>query len=242
MARARSQEGRGSGWCPVVGHLVAAAVCTCLCRPRWQWQLVPAPRAHVGCTLLPESAHMEKEAPVVVLPLSLHAPQQWRLTSLAGPGLFLYSLGFGAPHPSPPQAVSMQPTPVLCLGLTSKAQASAPSPHLPQRTSISGWGVLGSALTVCAGISPLCLLQTGCCALLRGSEAPPLSQLISPPVRGLPRVWKPFPVPSWECRSCHNSFLSFFFFLYSFVLHSYLEIFLPFWKSAVFCQRSLDIL
>ncbi|XP_032330253.1 transmembrane protein 255A isoform X5 [Camelus ferus] len=47
------------------------------------------------------------------------------------------------------------------------------------------------AWTLCAGLSLFCLLQTGCCILLRASEAPFLSWLNSPLVKGLPRDLKP---------------------------------------------------
>ena len=76
--------------------------------------------------------------------------------------------------------------------LTSAAQASAPSPHLPRQVSreASQSGECWSALILCAGISLLCPLLPCCCALLRGSEASP--QPPSPPVKGLPSVWKLF--------------------------------------------------
>ena len=77
---------------------------------------------------------------------------------------------------------------------TSKAQASAPSPHPPRRASrqASRAGECWSAPILCAGISPLCPPHPCCCALLRGSEASPLCHPQSPPVKGLPSVWKPF--------------------------------------------------
>ena len=49
-----------------------------------------------------------------------------------------------------------------------------------------------SALSFCAGISPLCPLHPCCCALLCGSEASPLCHPQSLPAKGLPSVWKPF--------------------------------------------------
>ena len=78
-------------------------------------------------------------------------------------------------------------------GLTSEAQASAPSPHPPRRVSReASWaGECWSALILCAGISPLCPLHPCCCALLLGSEASP-RHLPSPPVKGLPSVWRLF--------------------------------------------------
>ena len=78
--------------------------------------------------------------------------------------------------------------------LTSKARASAPSPHLPWQVSrqASRAGECWSAPILCAGISPLFPLHPCCCALLRGSEASLLRHPPSPPVKGLPSVWKPF--------------------------------------------------
>ena len=78
--------------------------------------------------------------------------------------------------------------------------------------------------------------------LLRGSEASPRHPP-SPPVKGLPSVWKPFllhdSLPEVQVLSL---FFSLCFFLFSFALPSYVEIFLPFWKSEVFCQRSVGVL
>ena len=79
--------------------------------------------------------------------------------------------------------------------LTSEARTSAPSPHLPQRVSrqASRAGECWLALIPCAGISLLCPLHPCCCALLHGSKAPcPRLPLPSPPVKGLPSVWKLF--------------------------------------------------
>ena len=100
VARTYSQGGGDSGWCPVVGPSTAAAVRTHLWSLRWQWQVMPAPGALAGGALPPASTCLEKEAPVVVPPLSSWAPQM-HLASLAGPGFFPDSLGCGAPHPSP---------------------------------------------------------------------------------------------------------------------------------------------
>ena len=68
-----SQGGRGSHWCLVSGPSRAAAVnaCDCLWGQRWQWQLILAIGTPLDGALLPESMSLEKEAPVVVPPLSL---------------------------------------------------------------------------------------------------------------------------------------------------------------------------
>ena len=79
-------------------------------------------------------------------------------------------------------------------GLTSKARASAPSPRPPWRVSrqASQAGDCCLAPILCAGISPLCPLHPYCCALLCGSEALPTTHPPSPPMKGLPSVWKLF--------------------------------------------------
>ena len=77
--------------------------------------------------------------------------------------------------------------------LTSKAGALAPSSHLSWRVSRQAYqaGKCCSTLILCAGISPFCPLHPCCCTLLRGSEASPRHPL-SPPVKGIPSVWKLF--------------------------------------------------
>ena len=59
--------------------------------------------------------------------------------------------------------------------LTSEAQASAPSPCPPQWVSrqASQSVECSPAVILCAGIPLLCPPHPCCCALLRGSEAPP---------------------------------------------------------------------
>ena len=76
--------------------------------------------------------------------------------------------------------------------LNSKALASAPSCHPSWWVSRqASWaGECWPALILCVEISPLCPLHPCYCALLRGSEASPTP--LSPPVKGLPSVWKLF--------------------------------------------------
>ena len=110
------------------------------------------------------------------------------------------------------QVVSKQPTLVLALELTSGAWVSLAS-SLP---SISGFGVQGDGTMVCAALSLLFPPQSSGCTFLWGFEVLP-SQLISPSVRWLTRVWVPFFFysPSEEFYSCLYSFslpLSFFSF------------------------------
>ena len=73
-----------------------------------------------------------KDAPMLLLLLSLHPPlKQWCLASLVGLGVFQVH-----PKMSHSNLFNLtQPTPVLSLGLTSKAQASASSPCPHQWTS-----------------------------------------------------------------------------------------------------------
>ena len=80
------------------------------------------------------------------------------------------------------------------LQASTEAGASAPSPHPPRWVSrqASRAGECYSALILHAGISPLCPPHPCDCALLCGSEASPLCHPQSPPVKGLPSVWKPF--------------------------------------------------
>lgn len=56
------------------------------------------------------------------------------------------------------QAVSMQLTPVLWLGLYAEDQVSAPSPSVHQQTSIQAGDCSEVARVICAGLSLFCLL------------------------------------------------------------------------------------
>ena len=100
--------------------------------------------------------------------------------------------------------------------LTSEAWASAPSPRPPQWVSrqASRAGECWLAPFLCAGISPLCPLHPYCCALLHGSKACPLCHPQSPPVKGLPSVWKTFLLHSSlpEVQVLSLFFCLFFFF------------------------------
>lgn len=59
----------GSGVCPPLESEMSAVAST-------------TPGANASGALWPESPHVEKEAPLVVLPLPFHAPQQWHPASL----------------------------------------------------------------------------------------------------------------------------------------------------------------
>ena len=101
----------------------------------------------------------------------------------------------------------------------TEAGASAPSPHPPRRVSrqASRAGECWLAPTLCAGISPLCPPHPCGCALLRGSEAPPLHPRQSPPAKGLPSVWNPFllhsSLPEVQVLSLFFCLCCFFFLL-----------------------------
>ena len=138
--------------------------------------------------------------------------------------------------PYPPQVVSTRPALVLSCGLTSKAQASL---HLPQQMSVLAWDLSGG--TYCLKVSFHFALASQLLHPLWGSSWS-LSQLISPPKRELHNVQKPLLFHSLlPGTQVPSQFLSLFF-LSSFVLLSYMKIFLPFRKSEVFFQCSVDVL
>ena len=131
------------------------------------------------------------------------------------------------------------------LRASTEARASAPSPRPPRRVSrqASQAGECWSALILCVGISPLCPPHPCGCALLRGSEASPLCHPQSPPTKGLPSVWKPFLLHgSLPLVQVLSLFFCLCYFLFSFALPKYGGSFLPFWRSDVFCQRSVGVL
>ena len=114
--------------------------------------------------------------------------------SSAAPDFFPYSLPASHGALAPFRLCSRRQPQSSPRGLTSKARASAPSPHPSWwvRRQASRAGECWSALILCAGISPLCSPHPCCCTLLRGSEASPLCPPQSLPAKGLPSVWKPF--------------------------------------------------
>ena len=144
----------------------------------------------------------------------------------------------------------MEPSLVLSLGMTSKSQdlASYPAPHTHIHTpysQVSPSGVCQAvALTIFESVSPFCPSQTSCCYFLKGSEALLLSPWPLYQSEGLPVYGNLsfFTAPSQGRWSSPNSFFSLLFLHPPFVLPSYVEIFLLFWKSEVFCQHSVDVL
>ena len=150
------------------------------------------------------------------------------------PTMALYTLSHS--HSSPFRLSPAHPTLVLSLGLTSEAWASAPSPCLYQASQAGELRAL--VLTVCAG-RPLSIFPSANW-LLRS----PLrwSSPSVPLVRGLPgcRNLSSLTAPSEGTDPVPIPFsLSLFS---SFVLPNHVEIFLPFQKSEVLCQHSVDVL
>ena len=137
------------------------------------------------------------------------------------PSFFPYSVGCGAPYPSPSgclQATNPSPYPVSDLQSLSLSTSSCP----PQPGSVSGWGVsqageclrLGSVRwqhgqTNSAGLSSLCPLQTGCCTLLRSSP----SVLVDLPAsEGTSQHVESFPLSQFPHRGTAPIPIPFFFF------------------------------
>ena len=142
--------------------------------------------------------------------------------------------GYGAPHSSPFRLSwhsQYQSSPRVCL--SSKSCVRAPSPCLHQHTHVSAWSTQDGGMDrPCR-----CLFALPATNWLLHSEAPFMSQPISPLVRALPRLQHFSPsAPSQGCRSRPAStFASSFFF---FFLLSYLvtwRSFLSFQVFEVFC-------
>ena len=168
--------------------------------------------------------HVEREAAMVAPPLLCHSTM----------ALHLYGLGFLYKHsqlwisslPSP-QAVSLQPTALFSPGLLSKSQVPVPSPILHWWMHVSGWGMQG------CGTDYLC--RSHCVLLVTdwllhfppiAPKASLLSQLISPPVKGLPWMQEPLLSFSSLPRGAGPFPLPLLFLFSSFVLPSYMGIFL----------------
>ena len=130
-------------------------------------------------------------------PLSSHTRKQRgkkkSLASSAGPDFFPDSLPASCGALAALRLCShRQPQSSPCDPTKARASASSPRPPWHVSRQASRAGECWSAPTLCAGISPLCPPHPCGCALLRGSEAPPLRHPQSPPAKGLPSVWKPF--------------------------------------------------
>ena len=171
---------------------------------------MPVSGAHLG-SALPFVGTLGRNS------LSSCTPKQRSLASPAGPDYFLASLAANCGTLAPFRLCSRSQPQSSPWGLTSEARGSAPSPHPPRQviTQASQAGDCSLALILCVGISPLCPLHPSCCALLHGSEASPC-HTPSPPVKGLPSVWKLFllhsSLPKVQVPSLFFC-LCFFFFL-----------------------------
>ena len=145
---------------------------------------MPVSGAHLGSALPSVGTWSRK-------PLSSCTPKQWSLASPAGPDFFSDSLPVSCGTLAPFKLSSHNQPQSSPWGLTSEAQALAPSPHASRWVSrqVSQAGKCWSALILCARISPLCPLHPCCCALLCGSKASPPPSL---PMKGLLSVWKLF--------------------------------------------------
>ena len=151
-------------------------------------------------------------------PLSSHTLKPWSFASYAGPDFFLDSLLASCGTLAPFRLSSHSQPQSSPWGLTSKSRAAAPSPHSPQRVSrqVSQVCECWSALILCAGISPLCPCTPVAALSSVASKLPPCPPPPSPPVKGLPSVWKPFllhsSLPEVQVLSLFFC-LCFFFFL-----------------------------
>ena len=140
--------------------------------------------------------------------------------------------------PYPPQAASTQPTLVLAWGLTSKAQASL---HLPQQMSVSGWSLLGG--TYCLKVSFHFALAKQLLHFPLRLQSYPFVPVDLTTSEGTLQCAETFPLSQLAPRDSGSIPVSLsLFFLSSFVLLSYMKIFLPFRKSEVFFQCSVDVL
>lgn len=150
---------------------------------------------------------------------------------LAGPGFFPVHLSGRSPASSGRLcAAKRDPAPesdLRCPGIKHEAPA-----HTCGQASEAGQCRVAVPTAVQA--TPLCLLPAGSCALLWGSKAPPVPSPVSPPVRGLPR--RRASAPPQPLHGCGSPFTSVqFVCFFSFLLLGYVEVFLRFWKSEVFC-------
>ena len=223
-----SQESRSSGWLPVTGPL--AVVCTCLWSPRWQWRLVPTPAAHVRGALPPESVCGERSSYGGPTPL------------LAWPPTIAPSLSGGPRPPLTPHSTPLRLSPCSQPqssppGLTTKAQASAHSPHLPQRwVSQAGECWVGGTDHVCRSLCTLPSVNRLLCSPLRLQSSPsvPADLLAS---KGTSQCVENFTLSQILHRSTGSVlipfslslFFFFFFSLFSFALSRDFLAFLEVW-------------
>lgn len=137
---------------------------------------------------------------------------------------FFHEHPWSWPRPrSSPLALSLSSQLKSSSGLSSKPQASAPSPHLCRWTSIPGWDMQGGGPDRLCRSVLLCLQQTSCCIFLWVSEAPSLSSLITPLAEGAFQSMKNLLFSSF-LQGTSPVLLRPFFFLFTWP--GYVEIFL----------------
>ena len=233
VAQAPRRGGVESDLCLYANFLVAAAAVLAFHAHLWgpcsQPQLVPFSGGRLGGALNP---------------LSSRTPKQWSLASLAAPDFFPDSLLASCGAIAPFRLCSHSQPQSSPWDLTSKARASAPSPHPPWCVSrqASQVGESWSALILCEGISPFCPLHPFCYAPLCGSKASPPPTPISTS-EGASQCVESFPSSQLPPRgSGPILILLSLFFLFSFALPRYVGSFLPFGKSEVFFQHSVGVL
>lgn len=173
----------------------------------------------------------------MVPPLMSHPSS---LASLGAQASSMYPFGCHCSTLKLLQAVSTQPTPMLSPGLTSKPKLQHPAPACTIICASLAGENRTAGLTIYAGLSLFCLQQTSCCTPLQGTEEPPLSQLISL-LKELSRMREPLLFhSSFSGAQVLSSFFFFFFPLFSFILPSYMEMFLPYQKSEI-CLHSVAV-
>ena len=192
----------------------------------WLLWLAPIPLTPISCALLPECPHTQKNSycnptPCLTLPNNVPCFSGGPRPSPALPQMWCTT-------PWPPQANSTQPTLVLSLDLNSEAWTSAPSPYFPQQLSIRLWygrwqHCLWGSLSTLSSSDWLLLFS-----LKLWSSPFALTDLLTNPE---PSHWpETFPFSELPFMSADLLLISFSlsFFIFHFVLLSYVEILLPF--------------
>lgn len=156
----------------------------------------------------PLSACINNEASTINLSSFLHIP-----SVVCSLGHTLPSSGFSQPQSS------LRVCPL-------KPGFQYPAPAHTNRLLSQAGECRKVARSLCSGLCLFCLLQDGCCTLLRASESPFLFQLMSLPVKRLPRVREPLFFPSsFPAYKLPFQFL----FSFSFILAGYVVIFIAIW-------------
>ena len=136
---------------------------------------------------------------------------------------------------SQPQSSPLDPT--------SEAGAPALSPHPPQQVSRqASWADECWPALILVQVSLHFALHTLVAVLSSVAPKLPLSHPPSPPVKGLPSVWRLFLLHSSLPEVQFPSLLFCLFSLFTFSLTMYMGSFLPFRRSEFFCQHSVGVL